>query len=185
LSPYTRLRDEQGLSLGIPKDYQSSYKEQAVSEGLLDWTYRPLNDRQFNDKMTRGNRSRLNFSVDYRPIGGGKLSFLYQYQKELKESEGYYGEESYHVRKLVNRFTQADGQRIIPLGGILEGGKQDRTYQYGRFQAELNKSWSDHNIGGFFGGEIRDDVTNVDPGDLLFGYDNNKVIGKIMLYFTK
>lgn len=84
----------------------------------------------------------------------------------------------------MNRFTRTDGQRIIPLGGILEGGNRDRTYQYGRFQAELNKSWSDHNVGGFFGSEIRDDVTNVNPGYRLFGYDNDRVIGTTMLDFT-
>jgi len=53
--PYAQFADANGNHLPIVKDYRQSYVASAVSNGLLDWSYSPLNELAMGDDNTKVN----------------------------------------------------------------------------------------------------------------------------------
>src|SRR5690606_5621721 len=107
--------------------------------GLLDWYYRPLDERGANFNNT-GTNIRITNSLSYSVAPSLELSVNYLYQKTNSDITRYDDENSYYTRNQINSLTQIDpetGQltRPIPLGGIHYVSTGNQTGHTGRIQA--------------------------------------------------
>jgi TonB-linked SusC/RagA family outer membrane protein len=124
LPSYSRLADAAGNPLPLVQDYRLGFLEEAEGVGLLDWRYRPLEERALVDKSTRLREFRANLEAGYQLLPELQALLRYQYWTSNVLGRDHYDGESYYARDLVNRFTQVedDGSLsyAIPQGGILD-----------------------------------------------------------------
>lgn len=186
VSTYTRLADEQGNALPIPHERRMQYYDQASEMGLLDWHFRPLDELDYTDRDSRDIEYRLNTSIRYSFPKGFNVQATYQYVRPTGVSETYYAPESYYVRNLVNRFTQADGTQIVPYGGVLEGGLNRLTNIHsGRTQLNYSRDFGVHRVVALAGGEIRQSVGQTSPGFRIYNYDHDLLTGTANFNYTQ
>lgn len=174
-NPYTyaRLADEEGNPLSIVKDNRYTYTSRALEMGFLDWEYRPLDELRTNDNTSESQEIRINTAIRYRLLSSLQVEGRYQYQNVLNSSRTHYPEESYYARNLINRFTQVDGYRPIPLGGILNRSSNIFRSHYGRLQLNYNKNWEgQHDLDGLAGFELRHEQRVGGGTSRLYGYDD-------------
>jgi len=175
---YMPLLDEQGLALPIVKDYRLDYVSTAEQQGLLDWYYRPLDELKLIDRRTSAKELMINAEVGYRLFKGIRMGAQYQYTASNSGGTTYHDPGSYYVRNLVNRFTQDDGTRIIPYGGILEGDDpSEMGSHFLRLQADADRRFNKHEVNGLLGAEARQSVTDLYQGFRLYEFDNDLFIG--------
>lgn len=187
-SPYLRLKDEFGNALptGVT-GLSMAYQQQAIKSGLLDWMYRPLDEIRIADNRTRANELRLNAGLKYSLFTDLNLNVSYQYLSGMQEGENYYSPESYYARNQINRFTQADGTRIIPNAGILSGSGLDKNRSHaGRIQLNYQRQFgTDHELSLLGGGEMREQVSQVLPGYMLYNYNEQLGKGSVEFDYTR
>jgi TonB-linked SusC/RagA family outer membrane protein len=179
VAPYTRLADENGKSLSIPKPidgYRVAYVDTAVFPGLLDWHYRPLDELKSIDNTTKQFDTRLGTTIKYTFFDGITGQLQYQYQKILTNMKNINSQNSYKVRDLINQFMNVDpvtGNIVypVPLGGSIFLYNSDQTSKSLRGQLNLKQSWGAHLVDILAGAEIRE--TNVDNSGMQgYGYDS-------------
>lgn len=177
-SPYTPLADEQGMPLNIPYQLGQNYVKTAESQGLFNWAYSPLTDRDKTNSTGTATELRMN--------GGARFSFLkhfnanltYQYISRLGYSKSHYQKSSYYVRNLVNSFTQANGTKVIPYGDILmQGGNNESNTHSGRAQLNYQQHIGNHQINALAGTELRQQIQNISPGYTLYNYNPDVLTG--------
>lgn len=172
--PYERAADEHGNALPVVSNLRKSYVD-TVGEGkLLDWSYRPLEERESND-ITDLTDYRINIGIGYNISKNIKASLQYQYGKGYSESNLLYNQSSYYARDLINSYSQLDDAsntviRPVPLGDILIASANRYTSQYARGQINFDKDWGQHSIAGIAAVEIKDyNSHNSTSG--LYGYN--------------
>src|SRR5690606_30935491 len=74
VSPYMRLRNNDGMPLAIIRSFRASYIEQAEDIGLLDWQYRPLDEIRLADNTSKSSQLRLTLGTDITLPEGFTLS---------------------------------------------------------------------------------------------------------------
>ncbi len=187
LSPYTRLMDENGNSLTLIKEYRQSYIDRAKAAGLLDWEYNPLRERDLIDKRRKSEELRLNAGLRYDFLQDFHLDITYQYTKGSSFRSVLYDRDSYFVRDMVNRFTQDDGKKIIPYGGIFINEPPESLLSHSaRGQLNYNGSYGkDHQVTGLIGGEIREFRRAITPGSTLYGYNPDIAMGVTNLDYAQ
>lgn len=172
IAPYLRLADESGVAVPITKDYRRAYVAHAEEQRLLNWDYVPL--EEFGRSYSRGRASELRneANINYGIWKGLDLDVKYQYTMAVNARQDLQGADSYYVRNLVNRYTQADGTRIFPVGGILAQDNRTQTSHSGRLQANYLGHWDDrHTMSALAGAEWRQ-LRQKGSGNTLFGYDD-------------
>ncbi|MCY4781050.1 SusC/RagA family TonB-linked outer membrane protein [Sphingobacterium sp. UT-1RO-CII-1] len=179
LSPYTRLMDEEGNALPVIKDLRRAYVQGAEEMGLLDWEYRPLEDRDLVDRRSKREELRANLGLKYSFLERFNFLATYQYVKGSGQSSVVYDKDSYYARDLINKFTQPDGKMIVPNAGIYQEGDPNASASHsGRAQLNYTQSFGrDHVIAALAGGEIRSFVQNTFPGKTLYNYDPELLLG--------
>lgn len=187
LSPYTRLADEEGNALPIVKDLRQPYVEGAEALGLLDWQYRPLEDRNLVDRQSKKDELRANLGLKYKFLNHFNFQATYQYVKGNSTNTNIYDKDSYYVRNMVNKFTQPDGKMIIPHAGIYnEGLPTSSSSHSGRAQLNyLQNFGAHHSIIALVGGEIRDFVQHTFPGATLYNYDPDLMTGTALYNYAQ
>lgn len=181
---YARLADDNGSPLPMVKNNRFGYTEKALEMGLLDWHYRPLEELGLNDNTSGSQEVRLNTSVDYRLLRGLRTEARYQYQRIGGSARQHYSSDSYFARHEINRFTQADGSKPIPLGGILDRGSSRFDSHYGRFQLDYSGVLSGkHELNGLAGFELRQERNIHDGWSRLYGYNDDVLTQAINLDF--
>lgn len=185
-STYTSFMDEKGYT-NIIKDIRWRYTTNAEENGLLDWTYNPVRDREHLDDETTLNDSRIQSTWSFCPIGGLSIIGSYQFSQSSSENYIYADKESYYVRNLVNKFTQEDGTLIIPNNSILShSGIPTRKSHSGRLQLNYNKSFKNkHEISALGGVEIRTSHHQNKPYTVIYDYDNEFKMGRTNFDYTK
>lgn len=171
--PYARLVDEHGTSLPIVKYNRPTYTNLAEEMGLLNWHYYPINELQIADNSNGKQDVRVNSSLRYQFNSSIGIEARYQFQTIEDYQRQYYSQESYFARNLINMFTQSDGTRPIPLGGILDRSSSTYNANYGRLQFDYNNEWEKHALNGLGGFEIREESTTGNGGMRLYGYDDD------------
>src|SRR5690606_12502195 len=78
LFPYTSLADREGNKLPVDRYYRSSFLEQQNGKGLLDWTYRPLDELRSPQNNQVENNVLINTGLSY-DIGNG-INTVLKYQ---------------------------------------------------------------------------------------------------------
>jgi TonB-linked SusC/RagA family outer membrane protein len=183
---YDRLKDDNGNAAATGNLYRQAYRENAISQGLLDWMYRPLDEINLTDNNASNNLLRINAGLKYSPIKDLNVNATYQFVDQNSKNEVYYDPDSYYVRNLVNRYTRADGSRAIPYGGIMDYGTFERKYSNsGRLQADYSLVYSNrHRITLLAGAEIRETITNGSPGARLYNFSKDTQIGSAVYDYT-
>lgn len=179
--PYYRLRDEEGKALAVVgRNLRYAYQETAPELGLLDWMYRPLDEMSLVDNIDKERETRLQTIFNYK--WKKWLGFMASYQYVYRQSLGYalYDRESYYVRDLVNRFTQSNGDQVIPFGGIKRhAAQQSGNNHSGRFQAEGEYKWGEeHSLNYIAGTEILSQQTKTTPYMMVYDYDKDLLTGR-------
>lgn len=171
--PYTVLADENGNPLPTPKDYRKEYIAGSEEMGLLDWQYRPLEEITLRDYTSKDSEVRINTALNYDLTKGLDIELKYQYQKIAGTDRRLDHSGSYYVRNLVNRYTQEDGTRIFPEGGILDINRDEITSHSARGQLNYEGVFREkHRLSALGGMEIRERHSSGD-GLELYGYDND------------
>ncbi|MGV6945464.1 SusC/RagA family TonB-linked outer membrane protein [Sphingobacterium kyonggiense] len=187
LSPYVRLFHENGEPRNIIKDYRLPYVEQAENNGLLNWAYSPMKDIEFADRISRTSEMRANASVSYKFLSNFNLKANYQFLKNTTENEIYYDPQSYYVRNLVNRYTQTNGTKVIPYGGIYQSVNPSNAFTHsGRLMIDYDRKWgADHTLSALSGMDVRELRVATDPGSTLFNYNKELMTGTNILDFSQ
>lgn len=146
LYPYARLIDNDSNRLSIGRDYRLGFIEDARANGLLDWSYSPLDDIEQIENKQNGSNFRVNTGLNLKILDGLNASIFYQYNRNSGNSDRLQGEQSYFTRNLINSFSIRninDGSvdRLIPLGGILEQTNLTSSIHNIRGQLNYNNSW--------------------------------------------
>ncbi|MBT1704907.1 SusC/RagA family TonB-linked outer membrane protein [Chryseosolibacter indicus] len=164
LYPYASFADDNGNPLSITQDYREGFKREAEAKGLLDWSYRPLQELHEVDKTTKATDYRVNASVSYQFIPGLSANVLYQFWNSDTQGRNHYSEKSYFARNLVNQYTQVSttGQRTLPIpeGGILDINNQSAFSNNLRAQLNFNKAFGKHQVNAIAGYEVKEVRTN-------------------------
>lgn len=188
LSPYMTFANEHGKAMAIPQFGISSRATLDAEEmGLLDWQFRPLEDRSHRDILSNSSALILNTNLTYRMGDFLNLNALYQYAGNSNQSRTHYQKESYYVRDLVNKFTQLDGTQVIPHNGILSIGNPSETRGHsGRLQLDFDRSLTDkHQLNALVGGELRHRESHRFPGSILYNYDSDHLVGTNVLNYNQ
>jgi len=174
--PYLTLGDNAPAYIEL----RQSFKEQVKNAGLLDWSYRPMEEIALADKTQKVTDSRVNVNLDFKIIQGFSARILYQYNKGQLEAENFHSPKTYFTRDLINRFTQVDsaGKFSYPIPkdkGILD--KRNESYSAHNVRLQLNylHEWKDkhkitHSISAMAGAEVRDICATLE-NKRLYGYN--------------
>lgn len=159
LYPYGELADDSGMPLSIVKDYRAAFVGQAESQGLLPWTYVPLDELRLNDNMAVVQDFRFNLNANYEILKG--LRGEMQYQAGLGSSllKEHFRAKSYFVRDLVNNYSQINENGTlsygIPKGGILDQSNNVSLTHNLRGQLTYKKTFNQkHDVSVLSGAEI-------------------------------
>lgn len=173
--PYASLRNADGSPAILTKDYSNSLKNDAVSDGLLDWNFRPLKEIEYQDNHLKQSEFRLNTAVKYTFLPQLSAEARFQWENQVGKNRNFYDQDSYYTRDLINRYTSIDNGSIarnIPLGGIFDNTNSDLTALNGRFQLNYDQKWGKHQINGIGGLEVREVKSNAVSGR-MYGFDPN------------
>ncbi|MGJ1403311.1 SusC/RagA family TonB-linked outer membrane protein [Sphingobacterium siyangense] len=158
LYPYASLVDGEGNFLSIPRFYNSSFLEKANADGLLDWNYRPLADRDKSTYKAWNRHLYLNFNLHYDILPFLKADLIYGYEHSNTKSASLSGEDSFEVRDLINKYTRiVNGAKLydFPFGAILRNADNEMQSHRGRVQVSFNKSLgADHVLNALIGTEL-------------------------------
>jgi TonB-linked SusC/RagA family outer membrane protein len=174
--PYARLADDNGNPLSIVKDYNSEFISQAQSNGLLDWSYVPLEDLNNQDYTTQTGDIRINSAAKYKVSSWLEIEGRYQYQNQNQNIRNLQNENLYYTRNLINQYAYKDVNNIvqfpIPKGSILDNTYSSIISQDTRLSLNFNKEWKNiHRLTMLLGAEIRQ--TNINrSSNRIYGYNN-------------
>ncbi|MDR6733800.1 SusC/RagA family TonB-linked outer membrane protein [Sphingobacterium sp. 2149] len=187
LYPYASLADAEENFLSIPRFYNSSFLEKANADGLLDWNYRPLADRDKSTYKAWNRHLYLNFNLHYDILPFLKADLIYGYEHSNTKSESLSGENSFEVRDLINKYTRiVNGAKLydFPFGAILRNTDNEMQSHRGRVQVSFNKSFGgDHVLNALIGTELY--TRNADQRSSgSYGYNAEVLSRKSMDYNT-
>jgi TonB-linked SusC/RagA family outer membrane protein len=175
--PYARLADDNGKPLSIVRDYNADFVGRARANGLLDWSYAPLQDMRNNDYTVNTGDIRINTSARYRFNSWLDLEGRYQYEHQNRHSRQLQSQQTYYTRDLINQYAYADENGVlqfpVPKGGILDNGYSELNSHAARAQLNFNKKWNNsHQLNVLAGAEIRQSRTT-GLSDRMYGYNDD------------
>lgn len=174
--PYASLADEYGNPLAMNHGYRNQFILDAQNSGLLDWTYKPLEEIYLNDNTSRSKDYRINLSLKYKILPSLNAEALYQYGSTDILYRNLRSMDTYFARNLINRYTQVNSTGAlsfpIPRGGILDQTNTDLENHSIRLQMNYNNSWQEkHELNAIAGYELRDYQTK-GTSNRMYGYDD-------------
>lgn len=185
--PYARLVDDNGNPAVVIKDHSTILKQKAISEGLLNWDFIPLNELKFQDNKSKQSEIRMNAAIKYTIISSLSAEARFQYENQIAKVRSFYDQNSYVMRDQINRYTIVkDGAitRNIPLGGRLDNTETEVNALNGRFQLNYDQKWNKHHINAIAGIEVRETKAN-GLSNRLYGFDPTVGSSIIVDYLTQ
>ena len=173
--PYARLVDDRGNPAIITKDFSNVLKQKALSEGLLNWDFIPLNELNYQDNRMKQSEMRVTAAVKYTIIPSLSAETRFQYENQIGRIRNFYDADSYFMRGQINSytsFTNGAMKRNIPLGGKLDNTSNELKALNGRFQLNFDHKWNKHQLNAIAGFEVREVKTN-GISNSLYGFDPN------------
>ncbi len=166
--------------------YQQNYPSQNPALHLTDWLLRPLKEQKLNDNESDASDWRLNLGLKYTFLKYFNLDITYQYILSQSSMQTYHDSASYYVHDLVNRYTQSNGTRIIPLGGIMDyAAPMTTTSNSGRALLSYTQEYSkDHSVSAIAGAEVSQSVAANKPGVTLYNYNPNLLTATAYMDFS-
>lgn len=173
--PYARLVDENGNPTAVTKDYSNVLKQKALTEGLLNWDFVPLQELDYQNNKFKQSELRFNTSIKYTILPVLSAEARFQYENQIGKDRNFYDQNGYTMRDLINKYTTvANGviKRNIPLGGRLDNTNTELNALNGRFQLNYDQQWNKHQVNAIAGFEVRQTKAN-GTSNLLYGFDQN------------
>lgn len=186
---YSRFADDNGKSLAIPFMYREGYTDTAGAGRLLDWKYRPLDEMNNTDFLTKEREFIISTGINYKLTSFLNFQANYQYQVANIIVSGLYNKESYYVRNLVNLYTNFNSsvpnlRSPIPTGGIMDESINERVAHMGRGQLNFNHAWRNkHQLNGLIGFDVRENI-NTKSSKRTYGYDNDRLTSVLVDYIN-
>ncbi|WP_257657885.1 SusC/RagA family TonB-linked outer membrane protein [Parapedobacter lycopersici] len=181
LYPYASLMDESGNYARTVRNYALPFIDAAYEQGLLDWSYRPLEGVYLNDQSTKYAQYRVNTGVQAKILPGLDAGLLFQYINGASDYRRYRSVDTWYARDMINNLTTVneDGSltRPIPLGGILDNS-YGRSASY-NFRGQLNFARDvaeGQHLTAMLGYEVRDN-RYTSNSSRMYGYNDNLAIG--------
>ena len=107
-----------------------------------------------------------------------KLSVQYNFENQIGVGGTLYEEDSFHMRNIVNRFSQIKGEtvtRVVPLGASRVSTNTNMLSHRLRGQANFEKSFNEkHNFVAFLGAEISNKTSDLQSSQ-VYGYNPRTV----------
>jgi TonB-dependent starch-binding outer membrane protein SusC len=181
--PYASLKDNQGNSIPLTKDYRLDFLEDAQNAGLLNWQYNPLDEINANDNTVDVKDYRINTKLQYAITKHLNAELSYQYWNGNTFGRNHRSIETYYTRNLINVFTQDYGDlyKMIPDGGILDRFDQQSYSHNVRAQVNYSNSWNQHELSALGGYEVKE--INTDKNSFrYYGYDDALATNQIVDY---
>lgn len=170
---YARLVDENGNAAVLIKDHSNTLKQKALSEGLLNWDFIPLNEIDYQDNKVKQSEARINAALKYTIFESLSAEARFQYENQKINARRFYDQDSYFMRDQINLFTTFNGgvmKRNIPLGGKLDNTDSELKALNGRFQLNFDQKWNKHQLNAIAGFEVRETKSN-GISNSLYGFD--------------
>ncbi|MDR6919491.1 SusC/RagA family TonB-linked outer membrane protein [Chryseobacterium sp. 2987] len=186
--PYNRLSDENGNALSVPYIFTDAYKKSMEDLGFLDWSFRPIAERDFTKNTTKYTNIILKGGATYSFTNFLKTQVQYQMENETGKRLNFNSVNSFYARNLINTFTQVNGSTKslsypFPKGGILENGDMETNANSFRWQLNYDQNIKNkHEINAIAGAEIRQTILKSSTNN-LFGYDENLGIPVVNLNY--
>jgi TonB-dependent starch-binding outer membrane protein SusC len=189
LYPYAQLADASGNPLSIIKDHRLSFDSGSENKGLLDWTYKPVDDI-FQTRVTNQNSDfTVNAGLGYKPFSFLTAELKYQFEKGVISEETIKSENSYEARDIVNKFTQdVNGvpQRPIPAGGILYSSSGELQSHQLRGTIDFTRSWNTkHKVVAIAGAEVKELIAVGKGNTPKYGFNESTGTSYSILDYTK
>jgi hypothetical protein len=172
---YESLLDGDGNVNAIGGNFRIPYRQRATETGLLDWMQRPLEEPYLNDNQVNQHELRLQTGVRQMLTGAWHLSLAHQYVYGQQTAHTLNGKNSFYARNMVNRFTQQNGTKVIPEGGIMEYMAPLTTDAH-TFRAQTDFARDFENWGRLdllAGSEIRHHQVRKCTNVVLYGFDED------------
>ncbi|MBB5440661.1 TonB-linked SusC/RagA family outer membrane protein [Pedobacter sp. AK017] len=174
--PYTKLSDSNGAALAVSENLNSLWlSDENAQKGLLDWYFRPLDELNLVDNISKLSDLRIILGTQYRFLKRFSAEVKYAFQKGIGFDQNHNSIESYYARDMINRFTNLSGnpRNPIPLGGILYRGNDITNSNRLRGQINYDSDFNNkHNLTGLIGAEFSD-VINENDNSVTYGYNKN------------
>jgi TonB-linked SusC/RagA family outer membrane protein len=172
--PYRQLKNMDGQAAVFDRDLSAAYKQDALSRGFLDWSYRPLEELGKSPFKISKNDLRINGGLKYTFINGLSGAVKYQYQQIDQNTAKYNGIDNYQTRTMINRYSVLTEGRVsgynVPLGGILYTADGSGVSNNLRFQLGYQKDWGLNSVSAIAGYEISSFESDLDRL-YKYGYD--------------
>lgn len=159
--PYAKFVDANGNPLSIVKGYNTTYVNNAVSNGLLDWSYLPLDELNLADNNTQVNDLVLKSGMKYKFTSFLNIDLQYQNERQIVDTYNNQNVQTFAARSLINQFTIVDPTTKIPtyqvpVGGILNLGNYSLVSNNFRGQLNFDREFNIRNrINAIAGAEVR------------------------------
>lgn len=179
LYPYSRLVDDNGNPTAVPRAYRQAFIDSLMNKfpnKLLDMSYKPLYDINQGYTKYKNQLMSLNLSASYKINSIFSASAIYSSSWGQDEQNQLKGQNSFYMRDLVNKFTDAFTNpgtltRIIPVGGFYIPGITKYNNQTLRGQINADKTWADkHELTVILGAEAGQISSNF-RNNWLYGYN--------------
>lgn len=181
LYPYASLMDENGKYSRTVRNYALPFIDAAFDEGLLDWSYRPLEEVYLNEQTTKHAQYRINTGIQAKLLPGLDAGLLFQYINGASDYRRHRSVATFYARDMINNLTKIneDGtlNRPVPLGGILDNSYgHTETYNF-RGQLDYARDISEgQHVTVMLGYEVRENRHNSNSSR-MYGYNDDLAIG--------
>lgn len=173
--PYTRLANDSGAPAVVPLAYRKAFQDSLAKKygnRILDLSFKPLDEMKQSYIKYKNQLLNLNLNAAYKFSPIISASVIYNNAWGLNEQEQLRGQNSFFMRDLINKFTNATTfARVVPLGGLLIPGSGKTNNQTVRAQVNADKNWGDKHqlnaIAGIEGAQTYSDFSST----YLYGYN--------------
>lgn len=174
---YTRLADDQGNALVVPRSYTPQFIDLLSStykDKILNYQYKPLDDINYGYYKTKVQNVNISVGATYNIIPSFSANITFNENAGYNEGEDLKSKDSWYMRDLINRYTNAQTfVRNIPLGDQYVPTISRTDNQTLRGLLSFNQTWNKkHNISAIAGLDISNNYA-FQRTDGYFGYDEN------------
>jgi TonB-linked SusC/RagA family outer membrane protein len=184
--PYAQIADENGYATPVAYGIRDTYKSAREKEGFLDWQYRPLDELNLSDNVTKQQYNRINLEIRKTFSPAFNVEVKYQYEKQYRKNNNLQSQETYATRNLINQYYNPAStiKYLVPLGAILDQATSELEGHTGRAQVNFNQIWQRHRVNVIGGVEIKQ-LESKSNQSRLYGYDDDVITSQPIDFVTK
>lgn len=175
--PYTKLADNQGNPLAIPKTYTPQFINLLTTtygNKILGYQYKPLEDINDGYYKTKTQNININLAATYQIIPSLSANITFNENLGYNKSSDLKTLDSWYTRDLINRYTNPNTlNKNIPSGAQYSPTTTETNNKTLRGLLNFNKTWNQkHNLTAIAGMDINDNYGILKTHG-YYGYDSS------------